>query len=157
MSSNIASISAREILDSRANPTLTVEVTLESGARGAAAVPSGASTGALEAIERDFSDQHTVRAALLQTIATTYRVLGLFEAAASPQEEALDGRRRTLGDEHPDTLTSINSMGYLLQSHGKLGEAEPYFREALEGRRRTLGDEHPDTLTSINRTGYLLW
>ena len=51
MSSNIASIDAREILDSRANPTLTVEVTLESGARGAAAVPSGASTGALEAIE----------------------------------------------------------------------------------------------------------
>jgi enolase len=51
MSSNIASIHAREILDSRANPTITVEVALESGARGAAAVPSGASTGALEAHE----------------------------------------------------------------------------------------------------------
>ena len=51
MSSNIASIHAREVLDSRANPTITVEVALESGARGAASVPSGASTGALEAIE----------------------------------------------------------------------------------------------------------
>jgi enolase len=51
MTSNIASIHAREILDSRANPTITVEAVLESGARGTAAVPSGASTGALEAIE----------------------------------------------------------------------------------------------------------
>ncbi len=42
---------AREILDSRGNPTVEVEVVLESGARGSAAVPSGASTGAHEALE----------------------------------------------------------------------------------------------------------
>jgi len=45
------SIHAREILDSRGNPTLEAEITLESGAFGRAAVPSGASTGAREAIE----------------------------------------------------------------------------------------------------------
>ena len=43
---------AREILDSRGNPTLEVEALLASGARGRAAVPSGASTGAYEAVER---------------------------------------------------------------------------------------------------------
>ena len=43
--SNITKIHAREILDSRGNPTLEAEVTLESGAFGRAAVPSGASTG----------------------------------------------------------------------------------------------------------------
>src|SRR5262249_20781744 len=42
----------REILDSRGNPTVEVEVELVSGARGRAAVPSGASTGAHEAVER---------------------------------------------------------------------------------------------------------
>ncbi len=42
----IADIHAREILDSRGNPTVEVEVTLDSGAMGRAAVPSGASTGA---------------------------------------------------------------------------------------------------------------
>src|SRR6188472_840009 len=42
---------AREILDSRGNPTLEVEVILEDGSVGQAAVPSGASTGAFEAIE----------------------------------------------------------------------------------------------------------
>jgi enolase len=47
----IRSVHGRQILDSRGNPTVEVEVELESGARGRAAVPSGASTGAHEAVE----------------------------------------------------------------------------------------------------------
>src|SRR3546814_6571609 len=47
----IIDIQAREILDSRGNPTVEVDVTLESGAFGRAAAPSGASTGAHEAVE----------------------------------------------------------------------------------------------------------
>jgi enolase len=55
--SAIVSIQARQILDSRGNPTVEVEVGLESGARGLAAVPSGASTGEFEAVElRDGGD-----------------------------------------------------------------------------------------------------
>lgn len=50
--SGIIGIVGREILDSRGNPTVEVEVTLDSGATGRAAVPSGASTGAFEAVER---------------------------------------------------------------------------------------------------------
>lgn len=49
--SQIASLRSREILDSRGNPTVEVDVLLESGAIGRAAVPSGASTGAHEAVE----------------------------------------------------------------------------------------------------------
>jgi len=49
--SAIIDVRAREILDSRGNPTVEVDVELESGARGRAAVPSGASTGAHEAVE----------------------------------------------------------------------------------------------------------
>ena len=49
--STISSIEAREILDSRGNPTIEVDVTLDSGAAGRAAVPSGASTGEHEALE----------------------------------------------------------------------------------------------------------
>ena len=51
MSSTIADIFAREILDSRGNPTVEVDVLLEDGTLGRAAVPSGASTGAFEAVE----------------------------------------------------------------------------------------------------------
>ena len=47
----IIDVSARQILDSRGNPTVEVEVALESGAVGRAAVPSGASTGEYEAVE----------------------------------------------------------------------------------------------------------
>jgi enolase len=49
--SSIAAVRARQILDSRGNPTVEVDVRLESGALGRAAVPSGASTGAHEAVE----------------------------------------------------------------------------------------------------------
>lgn len=49
--SKIKDIKAREILDSRGNPTVEVDVLLESGAKGRAAVPSGASTGSKEALE----------------------------------------------------------------------------------------------------------
>ncbi len=54
----IIDIHAREILDSRGNPTIEVDVHLESGAMGRAAVPSGASTGAHEAVERRDGDKH---------------------------------------------------------------------------------------------------
>jgi enolase len=49
--STIARVHARQVLDSRGNPTVEVDVELESGARGRAIVPSGASTGAFEAVE----------------------------------------------------------------------------------------------------------
>ena len=51
VSLRIQHVHAREVLDSRGNPTVEVEVTLDSGARGRAAVPSGASTGTREALE----------------------------------------------------------------------------------------------------------
>jgi enolase len=59
--SAIKAITAREILDSRGNPTVEVEVALESGARGRAAVPSGASTGAHEAVELRDGDRGRYR------------------------------------------------------------------------------------------------
>ena len=54
----IVDVFAREILDSRGNPTVEVEVTLADGTRGRAAVPSGASTGAYEAVELRDNDEN---------------------------------------------------------------------------------------------------
>ncbi len=56
--STIIDIHAREILDSRGNPTVEVDVILEDGTMGRAAVPSGASTGAYEAVERRDGDKN---------------------------------------------------------------------------------------------------
>ena len=51
MNTTISSVTAREIIDSRGNPTVEVDVKLAGGALGRAAVPSGASTGEHEALE----------------------------------------------------------------------------------------------------------
>jgi non-specific serine/threonine protein kinase/serine/threonine-protein kinase len=111
---------------------------------------------AADSIERQFSDQPVVEAALRQTIGDTYLELGLYSQALPQMERALDLRRRQLGADDPDTLSSIGNMGRLLVRMGRREEAERYYREALDGRRRVLGDDHPDTLSSINNMGYAL-
>jgi enolase len=55
----IIDVRARQILDSRGNPTVEVDVTLEDGSQGRAAVPSGASTGEYEAVELRDGDKKT--------------------------------------------------------------------------------------------------
>ncbi|WP_378943877.1 phosphopyruvate hydratase [Paracoccus sp. R86501] len=74
----IIDIYAREILDSRGNPTVEVNVTLEDGTMGRAAVPSGASTGAHEAVERRDGDK------------SRYMGKGVLEAVAAVNGEIAD-------------------------------------------------------------------
>ena len=69
MSSEIAVVQARQILDSRGNPTVEVDVQLGSGAIGRAAVPSGASTGQFEAVElRDGNPQEYLGKGVLKAV-----------------------------------------------------------------------------------------
>ncbi|GLC26421.1 phosphopyruvate hydratase [Roseisolibacter agri] len=73
----IIDISAREILDSRGNPTVEVDVTLESGAAGRAAVPSGASTGEHEALElRDGDAKRYLGKGVLQAVQNIEEQIG---------------------------------------------------------------------------------
>jgi enolase len=97
---NITHVVGREILDSRGNPTVEVEVTLASGAYGRAAVPSGASTGTREAIElRDGDPQRYLGRGVLQAVqhvnGEIARALLGMEATAQAQIDAtliaLDG------------------------------------------------------------------
>jgi hypothetical protein len=75
----------------------------------------------------------------------------MYEEAEDMYRRALEGREKTLGPEHPDTLTSVSHFGLMLERQGMYEEAEGMHRRALEGRERTLGPEHPDTLTSKER------
>ncbi len=71
----IAEIVAREILDSRGNPTVEAEVLLEDGALGRAAVPSGASTGIHEALElRDQDELRYVGKGVEQAVANVNKL-----------------------------------------------------------------------------------
>ena len=76
--STIIDIHAREILDSRGNPTVEVDVVLEDGTMGRAAVPSGASTGAYEAVEKRDGDK------------SRYMGKGVLEAVAAVNGEIAD-------------------------------------------------------------------
>ncbi|MGH1429168.1 MAG: phosphopyruvate hydratase [Arenicella sp.] len=76
MTAKIKKIIAREILDSRGNPTIEADVFLESGAFGAAAVPSGASTGSREALEiRDHDSARYKGKGVLQAVDTVNDVI----------------------------------------------------------------------------------
>ena len=68
----------------------------------------------------------------------------------------LEGCERTLGRDHPHTLTAVNNVGGLLQAQGKFDLAEPFHSRALEGCERILGDEHPSTLLAVDNLGTLL-
>lgn len=87
---NIVEIYAREILDSRGNPTVEVDVLLADGAFGRAAVPSGASTGAFEAVElRDQDNKRYLGKGVLQAVKNINEViapaLGDMDALAQAQ------------------------------------------------------------------------
>ena len=74
--SAIREIKGRQILDSRGNPTIEAEVMLESGARGRAAVPSGASTGEKEAIElRDGDKKRWMGKGVSKAVANISRLI----------------------------------------------------------------------------------
>src|SRR2546428_939743 len=75
--STIISVHAREILDSRGNPTVETDVTLASGAAGRAAVPSGASTGEHEAVElRDGDQKRFGGKGVLEAVKNVNEVIG---------------------------------------------------------------------------------
>ena len=91
----IVDITAREILDSRGNPTIEVDVALDSGAMGRAAVPSGASTGAHEAVELRDGDK------------TRYGGKGVRQAVANVEGEILDA---VGGMDASEQITIDNTM-----------------------------------------------
>ncbi|GAC86712.1 enolase/phosphopyruvate hydratase [Gluconobacter thailandicus F149-1 = NBRC 100600] len=93
--SAIVDITAREILDSRGNPTVEVEVELSSGARGRAAVPSGASTGAHEAVELRDGDK------------SRYNGKGVLKACGFVEDEILEVLQ---GAESEDQIAIDNAM-----------------------------------------------
>ncbi len=88
----IVSIHAREILDSRGNPTVEADVVLDGGARGRAAVPSGASTGEHEAVElRDGDMEHYLGKGVLNAVENVESIL-------SPELTGMDATNQRLID-----------------------------------------------------------
>jgi enolase len=104
----IASIHAREILDSRGNPTVEADVVLEGGVRGRAAVPSGASTGEHEAVElRDGDKEHYLGKGVLGAVENV-------ESLIAPELAGMDAANQRLIDA---TMIAIDGT----ENKGRLG------------------------------------
>lgn len=112
---------------------------------------------AIQAIDARFKDQPIVAASLKQALADRYGDLGMLDAALPLQREAIEIRRRSLGSDHKDTLSSLNNLVVILQDQGKLEESEVVAREVLERKRRVLGDDHDDTIAAIGNMGTTLY
>ncbi len=106
--SKIKKIYAREILDSRGDPTVEVEVELESGAKGVAAVPSGASTGKHEAVELRDEDKDRYQGK---------GVLKAVENVNATIQEALIGKESEDQKEIDETMIKLDGT----ENKGKLG------------------------------------
>jgi enolase len=104
----IVAVHAREILDSRGNPTVEADVLLASGAMGRAAVPSGASTGEHEAVElRDGDKAHYLGKGVLQAVENV-------ESVIAPELTGMDAANQRLIDA---TMISLDGT----ENKGKLG------------------------------------
>ena len=155
----ISAVKAREILDSRGNPTVEVDVVLKGGAFGRAGVPSGASTGSREALElRDGDKRRYGGKGVLKAVANVNEVLApaLVGTEASDQA-ALDARMRTLdGTENKDRLGANAILGVSMAAARAVADEEmmPLYRH-LGGKGACLlpvpmlnvlnGGAHADT------------
>jgi len=129
----ITDVHAREILDSRANPPVEVEVTLDSGVIGRAAVPSGASTGLLEALElRDGDDDRYKGKGVLKAVANVNDTLAPAVVGYSAVDQALvDQRMLELdGTENKSELGANAILGVSMAcAHAAAAELEiPLYR-----------------------------
>ena len=94
-----------------------------------------------------FGGKPELEAVSRETIGMTLRGLGLFSDAEPHLRTALEIRRQTLGDNHPDTLRSALALGDLLAEAGRGEAAEPLIKSAYEGMRQAYGKVDPRTLS----------
>jgi serine/threonine protein kinase len=107
-------------------------------------------------IDTGLSKDPELQAQMMHTMAGVYDSLGLYSQAQPLFAKAIAIRRRVLGPQNPDTLTSMSSLGRTLMRVGRYDEAEKLDRETMDARRHVLGPEHPSTLMSMTNLATIL-
>ncbi len=127
----IKEVHAREVLDSRGNPTVEVEVKLECGAKGRAIVPSGASTGAFEAVElRDGDKSRYLGKGVLKAVANVNDVI-------AKEVVGMDATEQEKLDELMNKLDGTDNKGKL-GANAILGVSMAVMRAAAEAQEISI-------------------
>ena len=100
-----------------------------------------------------FNSQPLVEAAIRRTIGLAYYDLNSFGKAQEHLERAAELRKRALGPENPDTLSSMDELGVLYTYQGKYPQAEALLSKVLEARKRILGPRRKETLSTMSNLG----
>jgi len=82
---------------------------------------------------------------------------GRYNEAEASLMEVAERRKKVLGSEHPDTLTSMGNLASTYRNQGRWKEAEELNVQMVETRKRVLGAEHLDTLTSMSNLASTFW
>ena len=161
-SAKIKAITSREILDSRGNPTVEVEVSLTDGSIGIAAVPSGASTGAHEAVElRDGGDRYGGKGVLKAIAGITNEITPKLIGLKAADQKAIDKLMIDLdGSENKSKLgaNAILGVSLAVAKAAAISEKTPLFKYVGGDKANLLpvpmmnilnGGAHADTNVDI--------
>jgi serine/threonine protein kinase/Flp pilus assembly protein TadD len=107
-------------------------------------------------IETELMDEPEVQSALMETMGTVYRSLGLYTAAVPLLQQSLARREEVYGPDHPLVGDTLNSLGELRRKKAEYGEAERVLRRALELRKARLGPENEPVAESMHQLGVVL-
>ncbi len=159
MDTHITAIHAREILDSRGNPTVEAEVTLRGGALGRAAVPSGASTGAHEALElRDGDKQRYLGKGVLTAVTNIQTEIAAALAGLDAMDQAgLDGKLLALdGTPNKSRLGANAILGVSMAAARAAAAAQgkPLYQHLGGGDARRLPVPMMNVLNGGAHTGW---
>ena len=167
----IVHVKAREILDSRGNPTVEAEVVLESGVMGRAAVPSGASTGEHEAAElRDDDKKRYLGKGVLKAVKNINDEIAAAVIGLDAMDQAtLDGELNALDGTPNKSKLGANAILAVSMATARAAAAElqvPFYRYIGGAQARTLpvpmmnimnGGAHADTKVDVQEFMVLPW
>lgn len=81
-------------------------------------------------------------------VGLAYGLGGRWREAEQLEVQMMETRKRVLGQEHPDTLTSMHNLAYTWKTQGRVTQAVHFMEECIRLRLRILGANHPNTLSS---------
>lgn len=125
--------------------------------RGAAITARELLDAGVKRIDPELGAEPAARAAIYDSVAESYRGLGLYDEGLPLKRKAYELRLKTFGENNLETAASLDGWATLLRLQGHYGQADPLFRRALDVRRKLAGERSPLVAQSLTNLGECLF